>query len=61
MYSPGRELNSIGVFGQSMNLICETLFIRLAYCLSNKEKFDDLWDSNLEGFDLVSFDVEEEN
>jgi glutamyl-tRNA(Gln) amidotransferase subunit D len=61
VYSPGKILNSVGVLGNRMNLIPETLFMRLAYCLSKKENFDELWSSQLEGFELISLDVELEN
>jgi len=58
VYSPGRILNKTGVLGNRMNLIPETLFMRLAYCLSkDKKNFEELWNSNLEGFECRSVDV----
>ena len=57
IYSSGRYLLETGVLGQGWNLITETLFIRLAHCLSYKEKFEELWDSNLEGFEIKSTDL----
>ena len=57
------DLNEIGILGNHMNLTTETLFIRLAFVLSNLNKsnnlkdksiydinFNKLWNSNLEGF-----------
>lgn len=58
IYSSGVYLKETGVYGQYMNLITETLFIRAAYCLSKcKENFDDLWSQNLEGFDMRDCDI----
>ena len=58
VYSYGRHIKATGVFGQGMNLTSETLFSRLAYCLSKgKRNFEKLWSSNLEGFDIRSVDV----
>lgn len=56
IYSSGRYLIETGVLGQGWNLTTETLFIRMAYCLSCKENFDDVWNSNLEGFEMKSYD-----
>lgn len=60
VYSPGKILENVGVLGDNCNLIPETLFMRLAYCLSKKdEDFNLLWNSNLEGFELISLDISE--
>lgn len=54
IYSSGRYLQETSVLGQFMNLTTETLFIRAAYCLSQKDKtFEDCWNENLEGFDIT--------
>ncbi|MCA9459455.1 MAG: Glu-tRNA(Gln) amidotransferase subunit GatD [Nanoarchaeota archaeon] len=61
IYSSGRYLLETGVLGQGMNLIAESLFCRMAYCLSQKEKkFEEIWNENLEGFDCRNIDIEEE-
>ena len=58
VYSYGRHIKATDVFGHGMNLTSETLFSRLAYCLSkDKRNFEKLWNSNLEGFDIRSVDV----
>lgn len=57
IYSSGRYLLETGVLGQGWNLTTETLFTRLAHCLSYKEHFDEMWDSNLEGFEIKSTDL----
>ncbi len=61
IYSSGRYLLETGVKGNYMNLTTESLFIRMAYCLSKSPKdFDKLWDENLEGFEIRSIDINEE-
>lgn len=58
VYSPGRILKNIGVFGNQMNLTTETLFMRTAYLLSlDKKNFEKNWTQDLEGFSLDSFDI----
>lgn len=57
IYSSGRYLLETGVLGQGWNLTTETLFVRMAHCLSQKENFDCLWNSDLEGFELKSTDL----
>ncbi len=58
VYSYGRHIKATSAFGHGMNLTSETLFSRLAYCLSKDRKnFEKLWSSNLEGFDIRSVDV----
>ena len=60
VYSPGRVLKETGILGNRMNLITETLFMRLAYCLSkDKKNFQKIWDKNLEGFEIKTLDIEE--
>ncbi len=55
VYSTGRKLQELKILGNYMNLTTETLFIRLAYCLSkDKSNFTKIWDSNLEGFKIRS-------
>ena len=56
IYSSGRHLKNTGVLGQHMSLILETLFSRIAHCLSS-ENFDETWSKNLEGFDMVNLDI----
>lgn len=48
IYSSGRYLKNTGVYGHGMNLSTETLFIRLAYCLSKNKDFNQIWSKNLE-------------
>jgi len=56
VYSSGREIQK-SMFGNLLNLTTETLFIRAAYCLSQKEKsFDESWNANLEGFEIRNID-----
>ena len=58
VYSYGRHIKETGVFGHGMNLTSETLFSRLAYCLSKgKRNFEKVWNSDLEGFSIRSADV----
>ncbi len=59
IYSSGRYLKDTGIKGQFMNLTTETLFCRLAFCLSQKEDFNKLWEENLEGFDTRNIEIEE--
>lgn len=56
IYSSGRHLKKTGVYGQYMNLTTESLFVRLAFCLSSKD-FDKAWESNLEGFEIKNIDT----
>lgn len=59
IYSTGRYIKNY-VLGNHMNLTTETLFIRAAYCLSkNKEKFDKIWQQDLEGFEIRSIQIDE--
>ncbi|MEC8339687.1 MAG: Glu-tRNA(Gln) amidotransferase subunit GatD [Nanoarchaeota archaeon] len=59
VYSYGVKIRDTGVLGNFMNLISESQYSRLAYCLSKKDEgFDTLWNSNLEGFELVSLDID---
>ena len=59
VYSSGRYLLETGVYGNDMNLTTESMFLRMAYCLSRDKKgFDKLWKKNLEGFDVRCADVE---
>ena len=56
VYTPGRKLLELGVLGNYSTLTYETQFIKLAYVLSkysnNREEItNELWMSNLEGFD----------
>ncbi|MCA9497078.1 MAG: Glu-tRNA(Gln) amidotransferase subunit GatD [Nanoarchaeota archaeon] len=61
IYSSGRYLLETGVLGQGMNLISETLFCRMAYCLSQKKKnFEKIWNENLEGFECRNIDIGED-
>ncbi len=49
VYSSGRHIIKAGVFGNLMELNTETLFIRAAYCLSQKDcSFEECWVKNLE-------------
>lgn len=58
IYSTGRDLQSVGVIGNYLNLSTETLFIRTAFCLSQKEKkFEDIWNENLEGFEIKGGEI----
>ncbi len=58
IYSSGREIQKY-VLGNFMNLTTETLFIRTAYCLSQKKKsFEEKWKENLEGFEIRNEDLE---
>lgn len=62
VYSSGRRLLNSGVFGNYSNLTVETQFAKLAYLLSKYSKEEitnELWMSNLEGFNsekLVDLD-----
>lgn len=57
VYSTGRMLQQAQILGNHSTLITETLFSRLAYCLSQKElPFLECWKKNLEGFDQISLD-----
>ena len=59
VYLTGRKLLKLNFLGNELNLTSETLFIKTAYCLSNnKNDFEKLFNSNLEGFELKSLDVE---
>lgn len=59
VYSTGKYLQEIGILGNYINLITETLFLRVAFCLSQKEKsFEDCWNFNLEGFQTRSIEIE---
>ena len=58
IYSRGRDLQSSGIIGNRHNLSSETLFMRTAFCLSQSEKsFEEIWEENLEGFEIKSCDV----
>lgn len=60
IYSTGRDLQKVGVIGNYLNLTTEVLFIRTAFCMSQKEKkFEDIWEENLEGFEIKSLEIEE--
>ena len=48
VYSSGRKLLELGVYGNYFNLTPETMFARVAYILSRKEDFDELWNQDLE-------------
>ena len=55
IYSTGILLKEIFDISNQKNLISETLFSRLLFCLSilkNKDAFEDIWNSNLEKFDI---------
>jgi glutamyl-tRNA(Gln) amidotransferase subunit D len=57
IYSRGRDIQGTGIIGNRHNLISETVFIRVAYCLSQRDRnFNELWESNLEGFKIRSED-----
>lgn len=59
VYSTGRYLLEAGVLGNLMNLTTESLFARVAYCLSQKDKsFEECWKENLEGFEMRSIEIE---
>lgn len=59
VYSPGRKLKSLGVYGHGMNLTTETLFMRTAYILSkDKSNFDLLFNKNLENFEYRDIDID---
>lgn len=61
VYSSGRYIKEAGVLGNHMNLITESLFTRIAFCLSQKTmKFEECWNENLEGFDIRSLEIEDE-
>ncbi|MDA3855459.1 MAG: Glu-tRNA(Gln) amidotransferase subunit GatD [Candidatus Woesearchaeota archaeon] len=61
VYSSGRYIKESGVLGNHMNLTTESLFLRAAYCLSQKDKsFKDSWNENLEGFDVRSLEIDDE-
>jgi L-asparaginase/Glu-tRNA(Gln) amidotransferase subunit D len=51
VYSPGRELQSIGVLGNYSDMTPETTFIKLAWLLSNysKDEVKSLICENLRG------------
>ncbi len=54
VYTPGRKLQEIGVLGNFSTLTYETQFCKLAFLLSKYKKEEitnELWMSNLEGFD----------
>jgi len=59
IYSSGKALLQTGVLGDYMNLTTETLFTRMAYCLSCKKKFEDVWSENLEGFEERNIEIDE--
>jgi len=62
IYSSGKDIQGEEIYGNHMNLITETLFTRLAYCISlNKKSFKEIWDENLEGFNIRSIDIEYNN
>ncbi len=55
IYSRGRDIQDAGIIGNRINLTSESTFCRIAYCLSQPDKdFEELWEENLEGFDLIS-------
>ena len=61
VYSPGRTLNDFGFYGNYLNLITDSLFIRTAYILSlpeGKKNFDKYWSENLEKIKVQDLDVE---
>lgn len=58
IYSSGRYLKDTGILGNYMNLTTETLFCRMAYCLSkDKKNFEKVWAENLEGFEIRSIEI----
>lgn len=57
VYTYGRKIKKTGILGHNMNLCTETLFSRMVYCLSCKD-FEKTWNSNLEGFELDSKEVD---
>jgi len=58
VYSTGRELQKLNILNNESNLISETLFIKIAFCLSkDKSNFKKLFNSNLEGFKIKSIDL----
>lgn len=59
VYSYGVKIKETGVLGNFMNLISESLYSRLVFCLSSKSNFEEIWESQLEGFNLITLDVEE--
>lgn len=61
IYSSGRYIQE-SVYGNHMNLTTETLFIRTAHILSkNKSNFEKIWKTNLEGFEIKSININDEN
>lgn len=57
IYSRGRDIQNSGFIGNRMNLCSETLFIRVAHILSQKnENFNEIWEQNLEGFEIRNED-----
>ncbi len=57
VYSTGRELQELNLLNNESNLISDTLFIKSAYCLSkDKNKFKELFNYNLERFEIRSID-----
>jgi glutamyl-tRNA(Gln) amidotransferase subunit D len=65
VYSYGRSIKKTGILGHGMNLSTETLFARIAYCLSvsknDLKKAKELWNTNLEGFELRSIEINQED
>lgn len=51
VYSPGRRLVEAGILGTGLDITTETVFIRLAWLLSNygKENLKELWNQNFRG------------
>jgi glutamyl-tRNA(Gln) amidotransferase subunit D len=51
VYSPGREIQELGVLGNYTDMTPETAFIKLAWLLSNypKERVKELISQNLRG------------
>jgi len=62
IYSRGKDIQKTGIIGNRTNLITESTFCRVAFCLSQKEKkFEEIWEENLEGFEIKSLDVEDKS
>ncbi|NQZ84525.1 MAG: Glu-tRNA(Gln) amidotransferase subunit GatD [Nanoarchaeales archaeon] len=54
IYSRGRDIKESGVIGDRTNLTTESTFCRAAHVLSCEGDFDENWEENHEGFDLIS-------
>jgi hypothetical protein len=61
VYSTGRYELETGILGNYSLLSSETVFMKVAHCLSkDKKKFKELFESNLEGFEFRNVDIETE-